>query len=205
MLSFFHIDLVQLVELFGYIGISAVVFAETGLFFGFFFPGDSLLFTAGLVASQGFFNVWILASLVSVSAVIGDSFGYWFGAKVGPKIFTREDSFFFHKGHVERTRIFYERYGPRALVLARFIPIIRTFTPILAGVGSMRYHVFLRYNVAGGVLWGFGVTLLGYFLGTAIPDIDRYIFPIILFIIAISFLPIMTEVLKQRSASKKKE
>lgn len=200
-----HIDLITLIQTLGYLGIWVIVFAESGLFFGFFFPGDSLLFTAGLLASQGFLNVWWLTLVVVSAAILGDSVGYWFGAKVGPKIFTREDSFFFHKRHVERARIFYERYGPHALVLARFIPIVRTFTPILAGVGSMRYRTFLRYNFVGGILWGAGVTLLGYSLGTTIPGIDQYLLPIIFFIIAVSFLPVVWEVLKNRHTSKKRE
>jgi len=201
MFSLFHIDLVQLVEVFGYIGISLVVFAESGLFFGFFFPGDSLLFTAGLVASQGFFNVWVLVLLVTSSAILGDSVGYWFGAKVGPRIFTKEDSFFFHKRHVERTRLFYLTYGARAIVLARFVPIVRTFAPILAGVGSMPYGTFLRYNVVGGVLWGTGVTFLGYILGDLVPNIDRYLLLIVMSIIVISFLPIVHEMVRSKSTT----
>lgn len=205
MSDLFSIDLIALIQTLGYFGVWAIVFAESGLFFGFFLPGDSLLFTAGLLASQGFLNVWLLAPLIISAAVLGDSVGYWFGAKVGPKIFTREDSFFFHKRHVERTRSFYESYGTKTIVLARFIPIVRTFAPILAGVGNMHYGTFLRYNLIGGVLWGVGVTLLGYSLGAVIPDIDRYLLPIILLIIAISFLPIIVEMLKNRHISKKGE
>lgn len=205
MSELFHIDLSALIQTLGYVGVWAIVFAESGLFFGFFLPGDSLLFTAGLLASQGFFHVWWLVLLVVSAAVLGDNVGYWFGAKVGPKIFTREDSFFFHKRHVERTRSFYESYGTKTIVLARFIPIVRTFAPILAGVGGMHYGTFFRYNLIGGVLWGVGVTLLGYSLGAVIPDIDRYLLPIILLIIAISFLPIIVEILKNRRVSKKEE
>ena len=183
---------------FGYIGLCAIVFAESGLFFGFFFPGDSLLFSAGLIASQGFFDIRVLATLIVVSAIAGDSVGYWFGAKVGPKIFTKEDSFFFNKRHIERTRLFYLKYGPRAVVLARFIPVVRTFTPILAGVGNMPYLLFLRYNIVGGVAWGAGLTLLGYFLGSAIPGIEEYIVPIALGIIVVSFLPIALEFYRAR-------
>ena len=199
MIDLFHIDLIGLIKTFGYLGIFTIVFAESGLFFGFFFPGDSLLFTAGLIASQGFLNIWILVPLIILGAILGDNVGYWFGAKVGPKIFTREDSFFFHKRHVERTHNFYLKYGAKAVVLARFIPIVRTFTPILAGVGTMPYGTFLKWNIIGGVLWGAGVTLLSYFLGAIIPGIDRYLLPIVIGIIVASFLPIAFEFFKSRT------
>lgn len=200
-----HIDLIAFIQALGYLGVWVIVFAESGLFFGFFFPGDSLLFTAGLLSSQGLLNIWVLVPLIISAAILGDFVGYWFGAKVGPKIFTREDSFFFHTQHVERTRSFYEKYGTKTIVLARFIPIVRTFAPILAGVGNMHYGTFLRYNIIGGVLWGAGVTLLGYFLGAIIPDIDQYLLPIILLIIGVSFLPIIVEMLKNRRIPKKGE
>ncbi|OHA83930.1 MAG: hypothetical protein A2937_03255 [Candidatus Yonathbacteria bacterium RIFCSPLOWO2_01_FULL_47_33b] len=193
-----HFDLVQLIQAFGLVGLFGIVFAETGLFFGFFFPGDSLLFTAGLLASQGLLNIWLLVPLMIVGAILGDSFGYWFGAKVGPKIFNKEDSFFFHKKHIERTQKFYLKYGAKAVFLARFVPVVRTFTPILAGVGSMPYGVFVRYNIMGGLVWGGGVTLLGYFLGKSVPNIEHYLLPIILAIIVISFLPIVYEVMNNK-------
>ncbi len=193
-----HFDLIQLIQAFGLIGLFGIVFAETGLFFGFFLPGDSLLFTAGLLASQGLLNIWFLVPLMIVGAIAGDSFGYWFGAKVGPKIFNKEDSFFFHKKHIERTQKFYVKYGAKAVFFARFVPVVRTFTPILAGVGSMPYGVFVKYNILGGFVWGGGITLLGYFLGSAIPGIERYLLPIILVIIAISFLPIAYEVFNNK-------
>ncbi len=193
-----HIDLAGLIKTLGYLGLFAVIFAESGLFFGFFFPGDSLLFTAGLLASQGFLDIRILAVLMVLGAILGDNVGYWFGAKVGPKIFTREDSFFYHKRHVEKTRNFYLRYGSRAIVLARFIPIVRTFTPILAGVGTMPYGAFLKWNIVGGVLWGAGVTFSGYFLGTIIPGIERYLLPIVAGIIVVSFAPIIIEFIRNK-------
>ncbi|MDO8604259.1 MAG: VTT domain-containing protein [bacterium] len=193
-----HFDIIQLIQAFGYLGILGIVFAESGVLIGFFFPGDSLLFAAGLLASQGLLNIWILIIFIPIAAILGDNFGYWFGSKVGPKIFTREDSFFFHKKHLERTRDFYAKYGNKAIVLARFIPVVRTFTPILAGVGQMRYKTFLTYNILGGVLWGAGMTLLGYFLGALVPNIDQYLLPIMLVIIAISFSPIIHEVIKHR-------
>lgn len=203
MLSFFNIDIFSLVQAFGYLGILGIVFAESGVFFGFFLPGDSLLFTAGLLASQGFLNIWMLLVFVPIAAILGDNFGYWFGSKVGPKIFTRQDSFFFHKHHIERTRAFYEKYGAKAIVLARFVPVVRTFVPVLAGVGQMPYRTFMKYNILGGVFWGVGMLLLGFTLGNVVPNIDQYILPIVLAIIAISFMPIAHEMVIHKL--KKKE
>lgn len=181
---------------FGYVGIAAVIFAETGLLIGFFLPGDSLLFTAGFLASQGVFNIAILSALCAVAAITGDSVGYAFGRRVGPKIFTREDSLFFHRDHLERAHRFYERHGPKAIVLARFVPFARTFVPILAGVGTMRYPTFLAYNVIGGCLWAIGIPFGGYWLGSAIPGVDRYLLPIILGIIFLSISPGIVHVLR---------
>lgn len=193
-----HFDIVELIQAVGYLGIFGIVLAESGVPIGFFLPGDSLLFAAGLLASQGLLNIWMLVIFIPIAAILGDNFGYWFGAKVGPKIFTREDSFFFHKKHIERTRAFYAKYGNKAIVIARFIPVVRTFTPILAGVGQMPYKTFLAYNILGGLLWGVGMTLLGYFLGTIVPNIEQYLLPIILVIIVVSFFPIIYEVIKHR-------
>ena len=198
MFDFLHFDLMALIKTFGYLGLFAIVFAESGLFFGFFLPGDSLLFTAGLIASQGFLNIWILVPLIILGAILGDNVGYWFGAKVGPKIFTRDDSLFFHKRHVLRTHNFYLKYGSKAVVIARFIPIVRTFTPILAGVGTMPYATFLKFNIIGGILWGAGVTFLGYFLGTTIPGIEAYLLPIVIGIIVVSFIPIVVEFIRNK-------
>lgn len=186
-------DIVSLVKTAGYIGIFGMVFAESGLFFGFFFPGESLLFTAGLLASQGLLNFYFLAPLVFAGAVLGDTVGYAFGYKVGPSIFTKENSLFFNKKNIERTKIFYEKHGPKTIILARFVPIVRTFAPIFAGVGQMRYKTFLIYNVMGGALWGFGVTSVAYYLGTVIPNIERYLIPIVLVIVFISLLPLVVE------------
>ena len=178
MTNLLHFDPVALIQAFGYLGIFAIIFAESGLFFGFFLPGDSLLFAAGLLASQGVLHIAFLIPIVIVAAILGDNVGYWFGARVGPKIFIRDNSFFFNKKHLERTRNFYIKYGSRAVVIARFVPIVRTFTPILAGVGQMRYQEFLRYNIIGGVLWGAGVPLVGYSLGRVIPNLEHYLTPI---------------------------
>lgn len=183
-------DLVLLLKTVGYLGIFGIVFAESGLFFGFFLPGDSMLFTAGFLASQGFFHVGVLAVLVFVAAVLGDNTGYAFGKRVGPLIFKKEDSFFFHKDHVARAQAFYELHGKKTIVLARFIPVVRTFAPILAGVGHMPYRVFLLYNILGGAIWSFGFIFFGYTLGAVIPDPDRYVIPIVVGVIALSFLPV---------------
>lgn len=182
-------DIVQLIKTVGYFGIFGIVFAESGLFIGFFLPGDSLLFTAGFLASQGFMNIRILLTLTFLGAVLGDSFGYAFGRKVGPAIFIREDSVFFHKHHLERARAYYDKYGKLTIILARFLPVIRTFAPILAGVGRMHYPTFLIYNLIGGAIWGLGLPLLGYYLGNVIPDIDRYLIPIVIGIIIVSSIP----------------
>lgn len=183
---------------FGYLGIGVIVFAESGFLLGIFLPGDSLLFTAGLLAAQKFFSIWQLVPIIILAAILGDSFGYWSGHYFGPKIFKSEDSFFFRKQHVERTRAFYARHGEKTIILARFVPIIRTIAPILAGVGSMPYRKFLTYNIIGGALWGAGITLLGYFLGATFPATEKYLSSIIIAIIAVSFLPIIFEVWRGR-------
>jgi len=191
-----------LITTLGLLGVFAIVFAESGLFFGFFFPGDSLLFTAGLLASQGHFNILILWAGTTICAIAGDSIGYAFGKRIGPKLFTKEDSFFFHKEHIHRTEAFYEKHGKKTIILARFIPIVRTFAPILAGLGHMEYKTFLSYNILGGVLWTTTLLFLGYTLGTIIPSVDRYLLPIILAIIALSFLPILLEYRKSKRTRK---
>lgn len=191
-------DLVALIKTAGYLGLFAIVFAESGLFVGFFLPGDSLLFTAGFLASQGFLDIWILAPLTFVAAILGDNFGYAFGRRVGPTIFRREDSILFHKDHLERARVFFEAHGAKTLILARFLPVIRTFVPILAGVGLMHYRTFFFYNVLGAVLWALGMTWLGYFLGATIPNVDKYLVPIILGIIVVSSLPTLIHIIKNR-------
>ncbi len=192
------LDPMIIIKTLGLIGVLIIVFAESGLFFGFFFPGDSLLFTAGLLASQHLINIETLVIGAFVCAVLGDSVGYWFGKKVGPKIFTKEDSIFFHKKHIERAQNFYNEYGNKTIFLARFVPIVRTFAPIVAGVGQMKYRNFLTYNIIGGFVWAFGMTLGGYFLGEAIPNIDKYILPIILLIVLLSIMPIIIEGFKKR-------
>ena len=192
------INLAALIETVGYAGLFGIIFAESGLLFGFIFPGDSLLFTAGFLASQGFGNIITLAALGFIAAVLGDSAGYAVGKKFGPKIFRREDSWFFHRAHLERTKRFYEEHGGTTLILARFMPVIRTFAPIFAGVGNMPYSLFLCYNIAGGFLWAVGLLLLGYTLGRVIPGIDRYLIPLVILIIVVSSVPPLLHFLKER-------
>ncbi len=191
-----------LIKALGALGVIAIIFAESGLFFGFFLPGDSLLFTAGLVASQGYLNFWVLLLGTATAAIAGDSVGYAFGRKVGSKLFSREDSRFFKKVYLERTKVFYERHGKKTIVLARFVPIVRTFAPILAGVGSMPYRSFLSYNVIGGFFWSAGLLALGFGLGKFIPNVDRYILPIVFLIIALSMLPNIVDIIRSRRVSK---
>lgn len=193
---FNYLDPQFLIQTFGLIGLFLIIFAESGLFFGFFLPGDSLLFTAGILAASGLLPLWPLLIGGFLAAVLGDTVGYWFGRKVGPRIFTKEDSLFFHKAHIARAEHFYEKYGPKTILLARFIPIVRTFAPIVAGVGSMKYPLFLAYNLIGGVVWAVGIPLMGFFLGQAIPSIDAYLVPIIILIIAVSFVPVIVEVVR---------
>lgn len=196
--SILHMDLAALIKTVGYLGLFGIIFAESGLLIGFFLPGDSLIFTAGFLASQGYLNIyWVLVATLT-GAIIGDNVGYIFGKKVGPKIFKKEDSLLFHKDHLEKARIFYEKHGGKTLILARFMPVIRTFAPILAGVGNMNYRTFFFYNVVGGILWGASLPLLGYFLGTAIPNIDKYLHLIIIGIILLSILPSLIHLLKTK-------
>lgn len=191
-----HLD--QLIAWAGYAGLTVIVFAETGLLAGFFLPGDSLLVTAGFVASQGKLDFLFLNILLSAAAIAGDSTGYAIGYFAGPKIFKKEDSFFFRREYLEKTHRFFEKYGGKTIVLARFVPIVRTFAPTVAGVGRMSYKKFLFFNVFGGILWVFGMTFTGYFLGRIIPDADKKIHWIILIVIVVSFLPILIEWARSR-------
>jgi membrane-associated protein len=162
-------DLVHLIETVGYIGLVAIVFAESGLFFGFFLPGDSLLLTAGLLASQGHLKLSILLLILPPAAILGDSVGYWFGRKVGPPIFSRENSLLFRRKNLLAAKAFYDKHGGKTIILARFMPFIRTFAPIVAGAVEMHYPRFLLFNVFGGLLWAAGVTTAGYFLANRSP------------------------------------
>lgn len=192
------IELVPLLKAIGLLGIIAIVFTESGLLVGFFLPGDSLLFTAGFLASQGVFNIVVLAIGCFVAAVLGDSVGYYIGHKYGKRLFHKEDSIFFHKDHLIRAQNFYKKHGGKTIILARFMPVIRTFAPIVAGIGDMHYSTFLFYNVIGGFLWAIGLTSAGYFLGSLIPDVDKYLFPIIGLIILASISPGIYHALKTK-------
>ena len=183
----------------GYTVLFAIVFIETGIFA--FLPGDSLLITAGLVAAAGHLNIWWLNILLSFAAVAGDNVGYAIGRRVGPAIFTREKSRIFHPRHLERTRQFYARHGARTIVIARFVPIIRTFAPIVAGVAEMPYRRFVSYNVIGGVGWVLSMTWAGYLLGRAVPNIERHVHKLVIVVIILSLVPIAVEVLKERRRS----
>ena len=186
----------------GYTVLAIIVFAESGLFFGFFLPGDSLLVTAGLLASRGYLNIWELFILLSLMAIAGDSVGYYFGKITGPKIFNKEKSILFAKHHLLRAQSFYEKHGGKTIILARFMPIVRTFAPIVAGVGQMKYLRFLSFNIWGGLAW-VGVTLgLGFFLGRVVPNIDQYIHWVILGIILLSITPPFVSWLSSRQTKK---
>jgi membrane-associated protein len=182
----------------GYAILVAIVFTETGLLIGCFLPGDSLLITAGLVAAAGGLNIWWLNALLVIAAVVGDSVGYAIGIRLGPRIFTRPKSLLFNPRHLERTQEFYRRHGPKTIVIARFVPIIRTFAPVLAGVGRMEYRRFLFYNVFGGLGWVVSMTGAGYLLGRSVPNIERHIHIIVLVVIILSCVPIGIELLRER-------
>lgn len=190
-----HFDLVPFIQTAGYLGVFAIVFLESGMLIGFFFPGDSLLFTAGILASQGFLDIKILIAGCFLAAVAGDSVGYFIGKKFGKRLFNKEDSIWFHKEHLNRAQKFYDKHGGKTIILARFIPVIRAFAPVVAGVGEMKYRRFVIFNLFGGVLWAIGVTLAGYYLGNLIPDVDKYLLPIIGLIVIASILPALHQIL----------
>jgi membrane-associated protein len=205
-MTYFGIDLMEVIRYVGLTGLFLIVFAETGLFLGFFFPGDSLLFVAGILAAQGFFSIGALIAIIFVAAVTGNLAGYWFGAKIGPKLFTRDDSLLFKKRHALKAQAFYDKYGAKTIVLARFIPVVRTFAPIVAGVASMNYRQFFLYNLVGGFLWTVGLVLLGYSFGNYFEErggVDKYILPVVLAIIFVSILPGIIGYLKERYSVKK--
>jgi membrane-associated protein len=176
-----------------------IIFAETGLLIGFFLPGDSLLFTAGILAGQGKLNIWMVVIGCFVAAVVGDQVGYTIGERAGPRLFRKPDSKVFKQEYIERTRAFFEKHGPKTIIIARFVPVVRTFAPTLAGVGEMPRRTFLRYNVVGALLWAVGLTMLGYVLGDVIgEDIDAYLLPLVALIILISLIPPFLEWRKAR-------
>lgn len=198
------IDLVELVKWAGVIGVALIVFAESGLLIGAFLPGDSLLFTAGFLTYTGFLtlDIHLLVILLFLAAVLGDSTGYTFGRRVGRKLFSRPDSKLFKQAYVEKAESFYEKHGGKTIIMARFVPFVRTFAPVIAGTAKMKYSTFLAYNVIGGLLWAVGITYLGYFLGSWFEsmglDIDQVILPAAAVIILISILPPIFHILKEK-------
>jgi membrane-associated protein len=208
-MNFFDVPhLQQTIEHLGFWGglfvIWGIIFAESGLLIGFFLPGDSLLFVAGFLASAGKLDLNLLMFGSFICAVLGDNVGYATGSRFGRRLFSKEDSWLFHKKHLVTAQQFYEKHGGMAIILARFTPIVRTFAPIVAGIGAMRYRTFLIYNVVGGLLWTFGVTLLGYFLGRILPaeQLDKYLLPIVLIIIIVSLLPSVFHIYQDRKSSR---
>jgi len=196
----YHFD--ELIRWGGHAALIAIVFAETGIMAGFFLPGDSLLVTAGLFAATGDLVLHRLLIELSLAAILGDSLSYAIGKRIGPSIFNKEHSIFFHKDHLRRAHAFYEKYGAKTIVIARFVPIVRTFAPVVAGVGMMSYSKFLLYNIVGGISWVFSMVLAGYWLGRSIPDIDKHVHKIILIVIFLSILPIVWEFWKEWRAKK---
>ena len=190
-----------LVQTAGYVGLTVIIFAETGLLIGFFLPGDSLLVTAGLLATQPQFglNLWLLGVLLTIAAIVGNSLGYAIGRYTGPRLFTRDDSLLFRKKHLLRAQAFYEKHGGKTLVIARFMPIVRTFVPVVAGFGAMNLRAYTAYNVLGAVLWIWSMLCIGYFLGSTIPGVEDHITQIVLAVIFISLLPGIIAWLRERN------
>ncbi|HEX3099833.1 MAG TPA: VTT domain-containing protein [Patescibacteria group bacterium] len=193
-----NFNLVEFIKAAGYLGLFGIVFAETGLLVGFFLPGDSLLFTAGILAAQGYLNIALLLFLLVAAAIIGDSSGYKIGKTFGPKLFNKDESILFKKSHVDRAQKFFDRHGPKTIIIAKFVPIVRTFVPTMAGVGQMKYSKFISYSVVGVILWIGSVTMLGYYLGLTVPNIEKYIIPGIVIIILISISPYLKQLLFNR-------
>jgi membrane-associated protein len=195
-------DLRTLVQAAGYFGLTAIIFAETGLLIGFFLPGDSLLVTAGLLASQPKFglNMWLLGLLLTIAAIVGNTVGYYIGLYSGPRLFKRDDSLLFKKKHLFRAKAFYDQHGGKTLVLARFMPIVRTFVPVVAGLAQMPIRQYTAYNVLGAVLWIWSMLFIGYFLGSWIPGVEHHIEKVILVVIFLSLLPAIISWIRSRRA-----
>lgn len=195
-------DVKSLVIWAGYAGMCFIIFAETGLLIGFFLPGDSLLVSAGLFASTGDLNIFYLNLLLIPAAIIGNSVGYWIGYKAGPKLFKREQSLLFRKDYLLKTKEFYDKHGASTIMITRFMPFFRTFAPIVAGVGQMKYSKFLNYNIFSGILWILSMTLIGFYLGRTIPNIDQHIEKVIVVIVFLSVLPAIFKYLKHKFSKK---
>ena len=196
-------DLATLLQTVSYAGILAILFAESGLLIGIVLPGDSLLITAGLLCAQGSLSLWGVVVAAILGAVLGDSTGYGIGKRFGPAIFRRPESRFFKPSYVERARGYFERYGLTTLLIARFVPIVRTLVPTLAGVGGMHYPKFFLYNVVGGILWGAGIPVAGFYLGRLIPNLDHYILLVIGVVLVVSLIPVALEFRRQRADGRK--
>lgn len=188
----------ELIVAFGYIGVFLTIFAESGILLGFFLPGDSLLFTVGILASQGYFNIYLMIFLAITAAIIGDTVGYYIGRIAGPKLFQRKESRFFKQEYVQKTEDFYKKYGKRTIILARFVPVVRTFAPVMAGVGKMDYKTFASYNVIGGFIWAGGLLAISYYLGMKFEGIEHYLTYIVIGIIFLSIIPIAIDFLKKK-------
>lgn len=197
---FLDITLPELIGAVGYVGVFLMVFIESGVPIGIVLPlpGDTLLFSAGILAATQVFDLVPLILVIIVAAILGDSVGYWFGAHYGPKLFTKEEALILNKGYLDRAEQFYKKFGPLAIVLARFLPMIRTIVPIAAGMGRMNYAIFFAYNVIGAIFWGVSVTMLGYFLGSVIPNIDHYLLPILGVIIVVTTIGTLLEARRVR-------
>ena len=195
----FITDVRGLIQLGGLLMVCTIVFVETGLFVGFFLPGDSLLVTAGVFAASGDLNLAVLLAGASACAIAGDQVGYYIGRRAGAALYNRPDSRFFKRKHLERAHAFYEKHGAKTIVIARFVPIVRTFAPAVAGAAEMNYRRFISYNVFGGLFWVLSTVLLGFFLGRAVPDIERHIHIVIAVVIFVSFLPALYELYRSRS------
>lgn len=193
-----YVDLSQWISTLGYVGLVLIIFLETGIFFGFFLPGDSLLFLAGVLASQDIFNIFILIPLLVFTAFLGYLFGYWFGSRLEHWLMARKESIWFRQSYVEKAKVFYESHGGKTLIFGRFLPIVRTFVPVVAGMAQMPFSRYVLFNAIGAIFWALGLPILGYFLGDMIPDAGKYILPILLGVIILSILPGIIQFLKAR-------
>ena len=205
--EWFHFitDVRGLVQWGGYLALAIIVFTETGLMIGFFLPGDSLLVTAGLFAAKGDLNIVVLNLLLMFCAITGDATGYYIGKKLGPALFRKEDSMFFKKKHLIATQEFYERHGGKTIIIARFVPIIRTFAPVVAGMANMGYRRFALFNIVGGVAWVFSMTMLGYLLVTMFPATEQHIEKVIIIVVFLSILPGIIEWLRAKMRAKREK